>query len=166
MATSSENTGSDIDATGAMNCDFCTMKPAEGYCTDCLEYLCDECFRNHCKPKPCRNHKLVGKDKMPRRQVSTAVVDNKCDCNANNNVNFYCERHHKLLCVNCIVNIHKGCRFRDLTERSTHTEKSEEYSEFLKELDESENMFEVKKGLSQQHKDKCNESFKQVFQKA
>jgi hypothetical protein len=38
---------------------------AEGFCTDCNEYLCSTCFRSHSGSRLSKHHVLLSKDGMP-----------------------------------------------------------------------------------------------------
>ncbi|XP_060606227.1 uncharacterized protein LOC132758568 [Ruditapes philippinarum] len=51
-------------------CDSCKVvndeNEAEGFCGDCKEYLCAECFQGHARNKLSRHHIMYSKHNMPR----------------------------------------------------------------------------------------------------
>ena len=49
------------------------FKPVAGYCIDCGDNLCEECFKNHLGPKPLRNHKLVDKTAQSQTQPKPPI---------------------------------------------------------------------------------------------
>ena len=51
------------------------IKPAAGYCINCDDSLCKECYDFHLRTKPFRNHQLqVVKPTKPKSKVT--VLDN------------------------------------------------------------------------------------------
>jgi hypothetical protein len=42
---------------------------ADGFCTDCNEYLCSTCFRSHSRSKLSKHHVLLSKDEMSRKSI-------------------------------------------------------------------------------------------------
>ena len=60
-------------------CDPCSEIDADatvhavGYCIDCRDYLCTDCFTFHLRVKPCRNHTLRDKDQMPEAKPEPLI---------------------------------------------------------------------------------------------
>jgi hypothetical protein len=78
----------------------------EGYCVDCEEYLCKDCYKVHCRPSITRHHVLEGKDNMPKEKVSKPVT---CTIHAEKLVEYYCETHEEICCSFCHTLSHKRC---------------------------------------------------------
>lgn len=55
-------------------CDPCSTAgdhvEAQGFCTNCEEYLCVMCFRCHSRSKLSRDHVFLDKDNMPKKSVT------------------------------------------------------------------------------------------------
>ena len=45
------------------------IKPVAGFCLNCDQSLCQECYNCHLRPKQFRNHQLVDKSKGPKSKV-------------------------------------------------------------------------------------------------
>ena len=60
-------------------CDLCEgegqYKEAVGYCSNCREYMCTDCFRQHTRPKPTRHHVLLDQHHMPKDQQQNSRKD-------------------------------------------------------------------------------------------
>ncbi|XP_053389767.1 uncharacterized protein LOC128552736 [Mercenaria mercenaria] len=84
-------------------CDPCSSAgehiEAEGFCTDCGEYLCGTCFRSHSRGKATKHHKLLNKDNMPSENVQTCdpckIAGEEIDAKG------YCDDCEEYLCSNC-----------------------------------------------------------------
>ncbi|XP_053386654.1 uncharacterized protein LOC128550838 [Mercenaria mercenaria] len=85
------------------SCDPCNTVgdhvEAQGYCTNCEEYLCGTCFRSHSRSKASRHHTLLDKDAMPR------ITAKNCDpCKtAGDEIEAagYCKDCDEYLCDSC-----------------------------------------------------------------
>lgn len=90
-----------------------------GYCFDCEEHLCQDCFDQHRVPKPCRNHNIMNlsdpefeihKEKITDLENNICnVINEKCPCPAQHNMEFYCVSHKESFCVYCYVEKHIKC---------------------------------------------------------
>ena len=148
------------------NCSFCPdheNKTVDGFCVDCLQYMCQDCFTIHCKFGQMKNHKFIEKDEMPLRNISPDTIDITCECKSvEHDANYFCEGHQKLLCTICLTTAHKYCTFLPLSECSKNVENSENYSKLLKELNEAEQLFQTNKTESKKNREVCAKSFEEV----
>ncbi|XP_060575188.1 uncharacterized protein LOC132732725 [Ruditapes philippinarum] len=78
----------------------------EGYCVDCEEYLCKDCYKVHCRPSITRHHVLKGKDNMPKKKE---CKPDTCPIHAEQLVEYYCEAHEEVCCSSCKGLSHKKC---------------------------------------------------------
>ena len=94
-------------------------KPANHYCKECREYLCNTCKSIHCKLAVSKGHTiLVGKHitaRIPGRQKSVFVT--YCGCNKNQTVEFYCEDHKNIICNPCKMVKHRSCKTAAVREK-------------------------------------------------
>jgi hypothetical protein len=79
----------------------------EGYCVDCEEYLCKDCYNVHCRPSLTRHHVLKEKDNMPKKKDFNPVT---CTIHAEKLVEFYCEAHEEVCCSFCKTLSHKNVK--------------------------------------------------------
>ncbi|KAL4216398.1 hypothetical protein ACF0H5_024124 [Mactra antiquata] len=121
--TSSFSKGSDAEYN--LICQPCyiddIIKPAYGYCQNCLEHLCTSCYKSHKKSKPSRHHKLMDSTSMPKTQTFDATdttvdegpadtLSTPCEKHSEEYIKFYCNDHKNTLCCVCITLNHtKPC---------------------------------------------------------
>ncbi|XP_060576864.1 uncharacterized protein LOC132734166 [Ruditapes philippinarum] len=120
--------------SGFIYCDPCYQdgeeKEAEGFCVECQHYLCDQCFKYHCLPKPSRHHKLLGKSKMPKRKIDESLSET-CSHHEGETIKFYCKTHETDGCSSCMIIHHKPClEICTLTDIAKDVELSSAYKEF------------------------------------
>ena len=92
---------------------------AVGYCDTCKEFLCQECFQIHLRPKPCRNHQLMRKSEMPLKRSThvTQSLSNEdpfedihmCVEHSGKMVEYLCTVHNVLGCSVCMTLNHRLC---------------------------------------------------------
>ena len=108
---------------------------ANGFCEDCLEYLCSGCVETHRKGKILRTHAhtiLIGKE-MPRFSSSGDDLYEMCHCKLGV-VRYFCKDHNILICKTCKVHSHRSCRFSDITNISKDFGISREFRSEMKDL--------------------------------
>lgn len=96
-------------------------KEAKNYCTECMEYLCNDCKDAHLKFKMSKHHMILSGNKMPvsptmHQDTSSCVV--YCSCNQNQAVSVYCEKHEEVICQSCKTVKHRNCRLFSIQEKS------------------------------------------------
>ncbi|XP_045176589.2 uncharacterized protein LOC123537093 [Mercenaria mercenaria] len=95
------------------NCDSCEQDgksiPAVGFCVDCQNYLCDQCFQYHCMPRPMRHHRLLDEKEMPKKKVARSLSE-VCQKHEGETMKFYCKTHEEVGCNSCMVIEHKPCQ--------------------------------------------------------
>ena len=71
MEVSGRNQTDSDDHNTGIQCDPCLCDgrtvTAEWYCTECSEFVCDNCARAHRNSRVSRNHKLLDRDPCLRR---------------------------------------------------------------------------------------------------
>ncbi|XP_045195029.2 E3 ubiquitin-protein ligase TRIM71-like [Mercenaria mercenaria] len=89
--------------------------PAHGYCQDCSEYLCKDCYKNHRNPAPCRHHILLDETKMPKlpshsTHRSSHDLTEQCQQHEGKVIEYFCHDHNILGCCACITIDHRNCK--------------------------------------------------------
>lgn len=79
---------------------------AEGYCVNCDEYLCVDCYKAHLRPSVTRHHMLKDKQCMPRKLRSSTEM---CQMHKEHAIEYYCETHKTLCCMACKTTSHENC---------------------------------------------------------
>ncbi|XP_060579036.1 uncharacterized protein LOC132736009 [Ruditapes philippinarum] len=97
----------DSDEVQEMFCEFCNKQdnqyvPAEGFCEECLEYLCRTCLKYHRVYK--KSHTIKDKDNMPQD-----FCLEKCSVHQDELVKFYCQACKKFACAECKTQDHGNC---------------------------------------------------------
>ena len=127
----------DSDDIDSIQCDPCLIEdetvPGEFYCTDCSEYLCNNCARVHRKSKTSRHHKLLCRDEMPKKKLTT--VDEKfCSKHSVELIKYFCENHEQLCCSVCVTLDHRKCKVLYIDDIAGGFNTSQEYQDLLKQI--------------------------------
>ncbi|XP_053391553.1 uncharacterized protein LOC128554315 [Mercenaria mercenaria] len=114
---------------------------AHGFCVDCQEHLCKNCFAYHQRLKANKHHQLVNKDNMAKHAVSKESDEctERCQVHKKEVIKFFCPKHEALGCNDCIVLNHRACDIYYIPEKCTGIGDSAEFRELLKELDQKVN---------------------------
>jgi len=124
----------------AQHCDLCAEGdeniPAEAYCTVCNEFMCTQCATSHQRSRLGRNHKLVDKDSMPRKQSEKdqEYVNEYCKDHPRELVKYFCPTHGDLLCGDCVVKNSHTCKLQVIAEVSKGYRKSTEFKQHEEQL--------------------------------
>ena len=126
----------DADST---ECDPCASEnetvPGEFYCTDCLEYLCNNCARAHRKLKSLKHHNLLGRDEMPKKNLTTVGVQQKfCSKHTNKRIDYFCEKHEQFCCSVCVTLEHRQCKVLYIDDIAGGFKTSQEYQDLKKQI--------------------------------
>ncbi|XP_053406493.1 transcription intermediary factor 1-alpha-like [Mercenaria mercenaria] len=146
MATSKNYSRSVVAASDEVRdiyCEPCVddgkQNVAEGFCVDCSEYLCGQCYKNHTRYKAFKQHVLQDKDKMPLFTTKADAKDvcvEKCSLHTTKIVEYFCRSCDTLGCHACITLNHRVCKNVDhIPSIVKDIEKSEEFKEFINGLD-------------------------------
>lgn len=125
-------------------CEVCSETGEEfivyGYCTNCNEYLCRDCFEYHRKPKSTRHHVLLLKDAMPspsERPTATPSADictELCKSHPSEIAVFYCETHDDFFCNSCAATTHRACVFLYIPDAAKGFDQSQELKKTFNDL--------------------------------
>ncbi|KAL4230145.1 Transcription intermediary factor 1-alpha [Mactra antiquata] len=150
-------------------CEICEIDEdqylAFGYCKNCDNYLCEDCFKYHRKPKPARDHVLLNKDQMPQPAERTSaatredVCTETCQRHENEIATFYCANHDEFFCNPCAATTHKKCDFLYIPDASKNFNESEEVKKAFNDLEEIEKACDKNTELARNN---TNESDKQL----
>lgn len=110
---------------------------AYGYCVDCSEHLCETCYQVHTKPTPCKNHVLLDKSKMPKRQSllgSPGDISTNCSKHNEKIIEYNCKDHDTLACNVCVAMEHRNCKIDYIPDVSKDYRTSTEYTSIKKSV--------------------------------
>ena len=92
-------------------CDPCqlgeTLLRADGYCVNCCEYLCVDCFNRHLRSKQFRQHELLGGKEMPK---AVSGLDHTCPTYCDKGLEYFCQTCDQLECHVCRNAKHNECK--------------------------------------------------------
>ncbi|XP_078691195.1 E3 ubiquitin-protein ligase TRIM71-like [Branchiostoma floridae x Branchiostoma belcheri] len=90
--------------------------PAEFYCMECTDYLCQMCNDTHRGLKLTRSHKAVTiQDLQSGRLAAELRARETSKCEAHNELNkFYCDTCHRVICLHCVVTAHKDHQYVEI----------------------------------------------------
>ncbi|XP_060595463.1 E3 ubiquitin-protein ligase TRIM33-like [Ruditapes philippinarum] len=151
-----------------------TRCPADGYCADCKEHLCNTCFRAHRINKFTKKHTLLDATSMPKvlQQPSTSLhtglsddLTLPCGKHPKEIIKFYCNDHTEFLCSVCVTLDHQAssCKVNYIPDISGDIIDSKEYQFILNALNTTSDKFQqiLKDVKNMTHK--SNSSLKDVI---
>lgn len=112
---------------------------AQGFCVDCPEYLCEQCYDRHGKYKVFQSHQLLDKNSMslvsyPENIKLDACVE-KCSIHSSKVTELFCVTCDKLGCMICITLDHRLCpKVMHIPDIVSDLENSDEFKNFKKDL--------------------------------
>ena len=81
----------------------------EGFCKDCVQFLCEDCLRVHRKLQAARGHMIQRGDDMPKSMADKPPKFDFCDVHQRSRKDQFCGTHKVLLCSLCVPLQHKDC---------------------------------------------------------
>lgn len=55
-------------------CEICRKSTSDGFCNECEEYMCQKCFQDHVKAKPCRHHVLGTRSQLAKKDFKEILI--------------------------------------------------------------------------------------------
>ena len=89
---------------------------AHGFCTDCVQFLCTDCFTVHGRLQATRHHDVVHGEDMPKSQADKPPRFDSCDVHPKLLKNQFCCDHKILLCSVCSSSEHNTCSITNVEE--------------------------------------------------
>ena len=81
----------------------------EGFCIDCVQFLCKDCLKVHRNLQAARGHVVQRGDDMPKSMADKPPKFDYCDVHQRIRKDQFCGTHKVLLCSQCVPLQHKGC---------------------------------------------------------
>ena len=80
--------------------------PVESYCSDCQNYLCQDCIHAHKRFKAYRGHKVIPIQELDAATLQSSQIQ-YCAIHKNEAIKLYCETCMKLICRDCTLVDHR-----------------------------------------------------------
>ena len=95
-------------------CDLCYEADdlnvkAESFCDDCVQFMCNKCYKIHERLNSTRGHVVKTGSAMPRSQADKPPRFSFCDEHPKHLKNQFCSVHKQLICSLCSPLYHKNC---------------------------------------------------------
>ena len=97
----------------------------EGFCKDCVQFLCQDCLRVHRKLQGTRGHVIERGDDMPKSMADKPPKFDNCDDHQQSRRDQFCDKHRVLLCSKCVPLHHKDCPVKSMDEACQSVPSSE-----------------------------------------
>ena len=81
----------------------------DGFCKDCVQFLCEDCLRVHRKLQGTWGHLIQRGDDMPKSMADKPPKFDYCDDHQQSRKDQFCCAHRVLLCSKCVPLQHKDC---------------------------------------------------------
>ena len=82
---------------------------ATSFCDDCVQFMCNKCYKFHERLNATRGHNVKTGSAMPRSQADKPPRFSKCDEHPKHLKNQFCSLHKQLICSLCSPLYHKNC---------------------------------------------------------
>ena len=82
---------------------------ATSFCDDCVQFMCNKCYKIHERLNATRGHNVKTGTAMPRSQADKPPKFSKCDEHPKYLKNQFCSVHKQLICSLCSPLYHKSC---------------------------------------------------------
>ena len=138
-------------------CSICDPSPIRAmvWCSECEEFLCSDCLKQHKSTKLFKNHSTMSLEDY--KELPTVVQAMKYHCEDHDERHhMYCPVHNRPCCIRCVLAAHKACSgVAPITDFISNVKSSpaildleqtlKELGSFIKRLrdDKEENMQEV-----------------------
>jgi len=116
--------------------------PADKYCIECREYICNDCVSVHGKFKATRHHRVVlqNESNAPMQVWETndddqVEINDNCEVHPEEVIKFHCVTHGTLHCGNCLVRGHRSCEIIIINEVASSFETGFEQTDIYKSLE-------------------------------
>ena len=93
---------------------------AESFCTDCKEWLCNQCVSAHKRVRITKDHEILVGDSVPKMDNSVADQNLFCKQHRHEKLKFFCEDCQKLTCRDCQLVEHKDHKYQFLNEATVN----------------------------------------------
>ena len=95
-------------------CDLCYEADdlnvkAASFCDDCIQFMCNKCYKIHERLSSTRGHVVKTGTAMPRSQADKPPRFSFCDEHPKHLKNQFCSVHKQLICSLCSSLYHKNC---------------------------------------------------------
>ncbi|XP_045194932.2 uncharacterized protein LOC123550565 [Mercenaria mercenaria] len=95
-------------------CDSClrdnTDSPANAFCLQCSESLCDNCNKHHKRNKASSNHTIQSiSDEKDVEAFDTLKRLTQCSVHTDKKIKYLCKDHDQLCCNECAIVKHRKC---------------------------------------------------------
>ena len=95
-------------------CDLCYEADdlnvkAASFCDDCIQFMCNKCYKIHERLSSTRGHVVKTGTAMPRSQADKPPRFSFCDEHPKHLKNQFCSVHKQLICSLCSPLYHKNC---------------------------------------------------------
>ena len=95
-------------------CDLCYEADdlnvkAASFCDDCIQFMCNKCYKIHERLNSTRGHVVKTGTAMPRSQADKPPRFSFCDEHPKHLKNQFCSVHKQLVCSLCSPLYHKNC---------------------------------------------------------
>lgn len=103
-------------STGTKQCEVCRLmkkkSDATGFCLECKDYLCQDCWNVHKFTKFTLNHKVISLDGSSIEELEIQnrrqTENSKCSRHSNEDLKYFCKGCEMNVCTDCILLDHQN----------------------------------------------------------
>ncbi|XP_045504983.1 transcription intermediary factor 1-alpha [Colias croceus] len=124
-----EQAGSSGAGSGEHQCNSCEdTEPANSYCVDCAEFICDNCVQAHQRLKITKDHTIKCKEEALAEQQAAQGARNAhdmfCRDHPQERLSLFCETCDRLTCRDCQLQHHRDHKYQFSTEMAAQARSS------------------------------------------
>ena len=91
-------------------CSFCDPSPIKAmvWCSECDDYLCSDCLKQHKSSKLFTNHSIMSLEDYNALPTVVQTIKYHCE-DHDEKLDSFCPLHNRPCCIRCVLTSHKTC---------------------------------------------------------
>ena len=121
-------------------CDLCSEDdknvPANGFCSECKQYMCGDCLTFHRRVNATKSHTILAGEDLQKTTKDTKKAKSNCLTHPSESLKYFCHTHNTCICEKCKFIEHGKCdKITNVTDQASGIHKSQETKRILYDLD-------------------------------
>ncbi|XP_035692299.1 E3 ubiquitin-protein ligase TRIM56-like isoform X2 [Branchiostoma floridae] len=116
------------DEGESLVCGSCETKSgAESFCTECGDFLCDECAAMHRRMKVLRGHQVIGVEQLKAESDTVKIKPRplpSCRIHSQESLKFFCIDCSEAICQVCTALSHKDHKYEYFTDTAVNAKEA------------------------------------------
>ncbi|XP_052073514.1 uncharacterized protein LOC127711484 [Mytilus californianus] len=111
-----------------------TKNDAFAFCLECSEHRCKKCKEIHSKFPQLKYHSIIPCSNISSFPQEVINRTHKCESHSTEKAEYYCSFHCNAFCFVCLMELHRHCSFKKLSDVSKGVKLSTSFKEMQNQL--------------------------------